>query len=317
MLLAYIDEIGETGAFVSRDDPRYNTSPAFGYAGFVVPADAARLFGQAFTEEKRKLFATDIASSAHPAQWERKGSTLFRPQTLERYPQQIRVFNGLVRRIRSLGGNLCYYADEKQIGTPRQTGLDTVAREASAMKETLNRLARHADDHGHNLLVMMDQVNEKQRIERMPTMYAHMFGRSGQFEEMKRIIEPPMHIDSAVSANIQFADWVAACVSRAIDFQLIEKSEHEWISGAAVDAVRGGFTHESKVHLWSRSVKDIHHSELFRRDRPLYPPVDGMRVASTVDPTLLRRIKAAAEARGGEARRAPTREARDAPTHKD
>lgn len=37
MLLAYIDEIGETGAFISREDPKFNTSPAFGYAGFIIP----------------------------------------------------------------------------------------------------------------------------------------------------------------------------------------------------------------------------------------------------------------------------------------
>lgn len=37
MLLAYIDEIGETGAFVARDHPKFKTSPAFGYAGFIIP----------------------------------------------------------------------------------------------------------------------------------------------------------------------------------------------------------------------------------------------------------------------------------------
>lgn len=295
MLLAYLDEIGETGAFVSREDARYNTSPAFGYAGFVVNENDARAFGRAFTEEKRKVFATEIAASSRPAQWERKGSDLFRPTTVERYPQQIRVFNGLVRRLRSFGGNLFYYADEKQIGSPKQTNLDTVARESSAMKEALNRLARHAAERDENLLVMMDQINEKQRVERVPAMYAHMFSRSGQFEEMKRIIEPPMHIDSTVSANIQFADWVAACVSRAIDYQLIEKSMHGWVCGKAVDAVRGAFTHESKVHLWRRSVDDLHHSGLFRQERPLFPTVEGTRLESTVDPNIVRKIKAAAE----------------------
>lgn len=53
MLLAYIDEIGETGAFVARDHARFNTSPAFGYAGFIIPADSCRTFGQAFAEAKR------------------------------------------------------------------------------------------------------------------------------------------------------------------------------------------------------------------------------------------------------------------------
>ncbi|WP_420197536.1 hypothetical protein [Dietzia maris] len=53
MLLAYIDEIGETGAFISRDHPRFNTSPAFGYAGFVVPAEHARELAQHHDKVKR------------------------------------------------------------------------------------------------------------------------------------------------------------------------------------------------------------------------------------------------------------------------
>jgi hypothetical protein len=123
MLLAYIDEIGETGAFVSRDDARFNTSPAFGYAGFVIPADRARQFGSIFVQEKRALFATELAAATNPGQWERKGADIFRPQTHALYPQQIRVFKGLVRRVTALGGNLFYYADEKPIGTPGQTRL--------------------------------------------------------------------------------------------------------------------------------------------------------------------------------------------------
>ncbi len=295
MLLAYIDEIGETGAFVSRADKRFNTSPAFGYAGFVVWAEQARRFGQIFTEEKRKLFASEIAASDHPSQWEKKGSEIFHRTTLQRFPQQVRVFNGLVRRLRSLGGQLFYYADEKQCGTPKQTGLDTDARESAAMRETLNRLARHADEQDQHLLVMMDQVNEKQRVARMPTMYAHMFSRAGEFEEMKRIVEPPMHIDSAVSSNIQFADWVAACVSRAIDYQLIESSEYGWVTGSKLHAVRGLFTHNSKVHLWHRSIGDIHHSDLFQRERPLYPDVRGQTVGSQIPAGFLRVLRAGAE----------------------
>ncbi|QUY62252.1 DUF3800 domain-containing protein [Gulosibacter molinativorax] len=295
MLLAYLDEVGETGAFVSKDHSRFNTSPAFGYAGFVVPAPEARRFGSWFAEEKRKVYATEIAASDRPAQWEKKGSAIFRRVTLDKYPQQIRVFSALVRRLRSVGGNLFYYIDEKPLGTPNQTHLDTDAREAMAMKETLNRLARHAESRHNHLLVMMDQVNEKQRIERMPTMYAHMFSRSGEFEEMLRIVEPPMHLDSAVSANIQFADWVAACVSRAVEYQLIEHSDFGWITGGAIDAVRGSFTHESKLHLWNKGVPDMHHSTIFSRDRPLYPKLDGQRLVSVTPPEVQRRLRAMAQ----------------------
>ena len=40
MSIAYLDEIGETGTFVSQTHRRFNTSLAFGYAGFLIPEEA-------------------------------------------------------------------------------------------------------------------------------------------------------------------------------------------------------------------------------------------------------------------------------------
>lgn len=296
VLLAYIDEIGETGAFVARGHPRFSTSPAFGYAGFVLPDDRARQLGTIFTEEKRRIFRSEIDDAEHPGRWERKGASVFRVDTLERYPQQIRVFNGLVRSLRRLGGSLFYYADEKPLGTPKQTNLDTEARETAAMREALNRIARHADSQGENVMVVIDQINEKTRAARLPRMYGHILGRAAEFPEMKRIIEPPMHVDSVLSANIQFADWVAACGNRAIDYQLVQESPYGWVATSKVlDAVRGSFTHESKIHLWKRSLADLNHSEIFRAERPLYPVDAGRMLGDRIEPDVLRRIKAAAE----------------------
>ena len=34
---AYLDEFGHIGPYISRTDPRYNDSPVFGLAGFVLP----------------------------------------------------------------------------------------------------------------------------------------------------------------------------------------------------------------------------------------------------------------------------------------
>ncbi len=294
VLLAYIDEIGETGAFVSHDHPRFRTSPAFGYAGFVIPAANARRFGAAFVTNKRALFKSEIGD-ADPAQFERKGADVFRPATLESFPQQVRVFNSLVARLQELGGALFYYADEKPLGTPKQTGLDTDERETAAMREALNRLARHAQKHNANILVMIDQINEKTRIERLRQMYGHILGRASGFPEMKLIVEPPMHVDSRLSANIQFADWVAACVTRAIDYQLIDTSRFRWITDAtALRALRGAFTHESKLHFWQRSLEDLHHSQIFYGTRPVHPLPAGQLLGAG-HAEQLRRMKAAAE----------------------
>ncbi|WP_431246176.1 DUF3800 domain-containing protein [Leifsonia xyli] len=296
VLLSYIDEIGEPGAFISREHQRYNTSPAFGYAGFVIPESEARHFGSLFNEDKRSLFAAELREATHPGRWEKKGASLFRPDTPDRFPQHLRVFNGLVRRLRALGGRLFFYADEKPLGTPKQTGLVVTDRETAAMREALNRVARHAEAQASNVMVMVDQINEKTRAERLPAMYGHILGRSGDYPEMRRIIEPPMHVDSVLSSNIQFADWVAACVGRAIDYQLVQNSSYSWVaSPGAMPSVRGGFTHESKLHLWHRSVRDLNHSEILRSERVVHPRPSGRLVGEAFDPAVLRRIKAAAE----------------------
>lgn len=296
MLLAYIDEIGEPGAFISRDHPKFNTSPAFGYAGFILPEGSARPFGAEFHARKRELFRTEIEQADHPGRWERKGASIFRADTHQTFPQQIRVFDGLVRSIVRLGGNLFYYADEKPLGTPKQTELDVSSRETSAMQETLNRIARHADSCDSNVLVLIDQINEKTRAERLPKMYSHILRRTSDYREMRRIVEPPMHIDSQLSSNIQFADWIAACLTRAIDYQLTPDSPYEWVTDDKhLKNIYGSFTHESKLHLWERAVSDFHHSDVYQTARPLFRRPQGQHLGGQLNSETLRKMKAAAE----------------------
>jgi hypothetical protein len=82
MLLAYLDEIGEPGAFIARDDKRFNTSPAFGYAGFVIPEDttaAVDAVRGSFTYESKLHFCQRDVADLHR-------SELFQHQR-PRYPQ--------------------------------------------------------------------------------------------------------------------------------------------------------------------------------------------------------------------------------------
>lgn len=298
MLLAYIDEIGEPGAFVARDHPRFSTSPAFGYAGIVLPEKHARSFSGRFAAKKNQLFSREIAGAKHPGRWERKGSEIFTARTRDRHPEQLRVFNSLVRDVRRLEGALFFYADEKPLGTPKQTQLDPEHLETRAMQEALNRIARHADRCDENVLVMIDQINEKTRAQRLPRMYGHVLGRAGEHPEMGRIVEPPMHIDSVLSSNIQFADWVAACLSRLIDYQLVKDSRYGWMTERTwTPAVRGSFTHESKLHLWHRACDDLHHSEILTVERSVHPSPAGQLLGDNLAAQQMRKVKAAAERR--------------------
>lgn len=271
MLLAYIDEIGQTGAFVHPRHKRFSDSPAFGYGGFLIPEDKARDFGAYFAHSKQQLCKHEIPKGTDPNQWEKKGSDLLYALVYEERRQNLRVLGSLISKLRNLGGQLFYYAEEKPLGTPKETNCgpeEFKGREESAMRESLNRLARAADVNDESVLVLMDQINEKSRKQRLPAMYAHILGRASWHEEMRRIVEPPMHIDSQLSANTQFADWVCAMIKRAIEYQLVEDSRYAWISEAReLQVAFGAFTHESKLHLWQRSIDDLHHSEVLNRER--------------------------------------------------
>lgn len=57
MLIAYIDEVGEAGAFISKDHEKYRTSPVFGYAGFVVPEQHAHALSRDVAITKHKFYS--------------------------------------------------------------------------------------------------------------------------------------------------------------------------------------------------------------------------------------------------------------------
>ena len=56
MLIAYIDEVGEAGAFISKDHKRFKISPAFGYAGFVVPEQHVHALSRDVAITKQKFY---------------------------------------------------------------------------------------------------------------------------------------------------------------------------------------------------------------------------------------------------------------------
>lgn len=259
MLIAYLDEFGHVGPYIDEHHPKFKHHPVFGYAGYVLPAEQARRIGSTFRQAKTSLFKTEINASKTPHQWERKGSEYFSTGTINKRPEQIRVFNALVGDLRKVDGCLFYYGDEKVRGTLKQTGVESNRIAAQALKQTIDRLCTHADRVNQELLILTDAITDKTRQELVAEMYAHIYGRKRA--EMKRIIEAPLHIESKLNSGIQFADWICALVTRASHFQLVEDSAFSWASEHFRSSLSGGFTLESKLHLLHG--KEIHHSELF------------------------------------------------------
>lgn len=277
MLLAYLDEIGSPGAFIGREHPRFNDCPAFGYGGFIIPEEGASDFGAYFAYQKRRFLGSEIPTGTDPGRWEKKGADLLYARVCEERGRNLRLLTLLISKLRALNGNLFYYVDEKPIGSPKETncGADEFQmREELAMQETLNRIARHADFNKSRVLILMDQINEKARTQRVQSMYAHILGRASEHREMRRVIEPPMHMDSRLSSGIQFADWVCALIKRAIDYQLIEDSRYSWVPSSRPSlGAEGLFTYESKLHFYERDIGDLHHSQILSQERPIFKSI--------------------------------------------
>lgn len=173
-----------------------------------------------------------------------------------------------------------FYGEEKPLGTATERwGKDSRLQKQGLLEfkwgclhQALNRLCTYAERHGENLIVIMDTENEKERVVQVQNSYAHIFNRTADPDhgEMRRLIESTMHVDSKLSANVQFADWVAAAVRRAFEYQLLEDSSFDWVPTAFEELMRRKPTIESKLYLsHSRGgVRDLHNSDIFARERP-------------------------------------------------
>lgn len=272
MLVAYIDEFGHEGPFVSPEHRKYHQHPAFGYAGMILPAEHARTFGAYFKRQRNTLFRTLVDASPTPSQFEKKGNEYFSTGSIDSYPQHVRVFRALVEKLSSLGGVLFYHGHEKQLGPVSVTGRESRDTVEQSLRETLNRIGRYAEHKDTQVLIIADAITDKTRREIAANMYAHIYSRSSEYPEMKRIVEVPLHIESKLNSNVQFADWVCALIARASHYQLVRESEFGWAAEKFGDCVRGKFTWESGLHTAQREDK-IHHSGLFNRARSMFPAV--------------------------------------------
>lgn len=270
VLIAYIDEFGHPGPFISSDHKKYGHHPVFGFAGFIIPAHNAREFSAYFKRERDALFKPLLEQSESPNQFEKKGNEFFSTGSMNNNPGYSRVFRSILKKLYRLEGKLFYYGDEKLVGTVKQTDTTSAETAQAALKESINRICRHAHVANQDVLIIADSITDKTRREMAAQMYAHIYSRSTTHIEMRRIVEVPLHIESKLNTNIQFADWICAAISRASHYQLARDSEFAWAAKLFGDDFHGHFTHESKLHTRVNEA-EVHHSELFQETRPRFP----------------------------------------------
>lgn len=219
--IAYLDEFGHDGPFISRQDPHFSTSPVFGLGGFIIPADQARYFSTTFFKLKCRLFESEISHSKHPpARWEKKGSDFFKASKVQKVREIRNSFNRLVNAIyKQHGGYIFYVGSEKQ-GNPKNH--NSVRLYQSTLREAIKRLDEFCGKHDAQFMLCLDfHSNRKEMVK---TSAIEMFG-----SKRRTLVEPLFHAESDLYQTLQFADWVSAVVGKiyAYNTRPNEYSENE------------------------------------------------------------------------------------------
>lgn len=228
MLLAYLDEFGHIGPFIATDHPRFNTHPAFGYAGFVIPAVNVRAFAAYFEERKQNLLAFEISrDGAHPRRWEKKGASLLTSRNMQSYGDEIGpVLRKLARRLSRLNGRLAFFGEVKRTGSWSDTKDSAADLSARSLRHAILQLSRFAESQNEPIMIFMDAVDEKPRLAAVTAAASFIY--AAHVPELRRVVEIPMQLESHYYATTQYADWLCALVSRASHLHLVDDSGFQW-----------------------------------------------------------------------------------------
>lgn len=207
---AYLDEFGHVGPYVSRTDPRHNDSPVFGLAGLVLPAEEVRGFGTWFFQRKCQLLDSDIQRSGkHPAQWEKKGSSLFTAKNIRRY-RRVRVMaERLLNEIERRGG-FVFYVGVRKTAPPALHNANRLY--TKVLLEAIKRIDQFcALDccRRENFVLVLDEHTLRPAL--ITEVSRSMYGGP---DRRRHLIEPLFHLESHRYQTVQAADWIAALVGR-------------------------------------------------------------------------------------------------------
>lgn len=250
LYLAFLDELGHIGPFLSRQHRRFNQSPVFGLGGFIIPHAAARGFATWFFQQKNQLLAPEIKlSKQHPATWEKKGSDLVTTRNVKKYPNIPRVLNRIINKIYRSNGRLFYCAREKyqRPQASKPSGLYT-----TVMAHSIRQIDRLCEDQAEFFLVILDQ--HESRINLLAAAAKTMFGA----EPARRLIEPPLEAESHLYQTLQAADWLAALIGKVLAYRVRPQDYPDWAWAPRL--------------FGERIDRNVTHSSLWRPGAAFAPP---------------------------------------------
>lgn len=207
LYVAYVDEFGHIGPYVSRNDLRYNDSPVFGLGGFILPAEQVRSFSTFFFQLKCNLLDFEIKRDGiAPELWEKKGSSLYTSQNVTRYPELRKATNRLLNQIQKVGGVVFWKGIQKTKTPANSNALGLYLSALGRALQTINAFAAHRNA---KVLIVMDEHQDREAI--LTAASKAMF--RPDFPK-KHIIEPPFQAESHRYQTCQCADWLCGLIGR-------------------------------------------------------------------------------------------------------
>lgn len=212
MIFAYLDEFGHIGPYFAKSHPSHNTSPVFGLAGLLLPERSVRSFATFFLNRKIELLNHDIVKSGKRAfEWEKKGTNLFTPTSIERYPEIRRTTFRILNHLTRDGGKIFYYGREKIRGIEdgHATGLYT-----TVLAKAIRQIDSYCNKINQNYIIVLDEHSARKEL--LESAAKTMFGN----QPAKRLSSPPFEVESYLNQNIQAADWIATIAGRLWNYRL-------------------------------------------------------------------------------------------------
>lgn len=208
LYFAYLDEFGHIGPYVSRNDPYHKDSPVFGLAGIVLPYPEVRGFATWFYQLKCRLLGFEILKSQmHPAKWEKKGSALYTIKNIATYRELTYATNRIMNKLQRCGGFIYYYGIEKTVASERHSSR---ALYCHLINESIKRLNEYCEIRNSNVFIILDQMDDELRRNGVERAGKTMFGS----DNCKRLIEPPVQVESHLYQTLQCADWLCGLFGR-------------------------------------------------------------------------------------------------------
>ena len=214
LYIAYLDEFGHSGPYISHDHPTHHTHPAFGIGGFVLPYYKVRSFSTFFFQLKNNLLKTELAKAKsnaeeklqpfHPAKWEKKGSSLLTAKNIARYRETRVALNRIMKKISDDDGFTFYVGQQKKPGLD----MDPVRVYMQALREVIKRLDHECQSSNSQLMIIIDEHSDRRKI--VEAASVEMFGSQAR----RSLIEPPAQVESHLYQTIQCADWLCALYGR-------------------------------------------------------------------------------------------------------